>query len=132
MRKSSITVGVLFLLLGIISCEQETYYQGRLLYEDYCQNCHMNDGTGLKGVIPPLKNSDYLKNNQQMLTCLIRRGISDTLTVNGKQYSQPMPGNTNLTQGDIANIINYINQAWDNDYGTVLYEDVLRQFESCR
>jgi hypothetical protein len=92
----------------------------------------MADGTGLKNVIPPLKNSEFLKKNQSSLTCLIRKGTKDTINVNGKIFKQPMPGSPKLTQGDITNIINYINQAWGNNYGIIKYDDVLKQFESCR
>lgn len=128
----------LYILFGLIllvpnfSCENEIYHQGRILYENFCQNCHMEDGTGLKGIIPPLKNSDFLYNNQEKLTCIIRKGITETILVNGKTYKQPMPGNPKLTQGDIANIINYINQAWGNKIKPVLYDDVLKQYETCR
>ena len=92
----------------------------------------MADGTGLKGIIPPLKNSDYLKNNQSTLVCLIRKGITGPIIVSGKSYKQPMPGSPKLTQGDITNIINYINQAWGNDYEIIRYDEVLGQFETCR
>ncbi|MBL7832042.1 MAG: cytochrome c [Saprospiraceae bacterium] len=130
MKKSSLFI--VFLVFFICSCETETYHQGRILYENFCQNCHMADGTGLKNVIPPLKNSEFLKNNQSSLTCLIRKGTKDTINVNGKIFKQPMPGSPKLTQGDITNIINYINQAWGNNYGIIKYDDVLKQFESCR
>ena len=132
MKKNSLIIIASIIFTIIVSCKQETYFQGRLLYEDYCQNCHMEDGTGLRGIIPPLKGSDFLKNNQHSLVCLIRKGSQGGLTINGRKYSQPMPGNANLTQGDIANIINYINHAWDNNYGVILYDDVLKQFETCR
>ena len=92
----------------------------------------MADGSGLKGIIPPLKNSAYLKDNQGNLVCLIRKGITGKLNVNGKDYKQPMPGNPKLTQGDITNIINYVNQAWGNNFGIIKYDEVLRQFETCR
>lgn len=122
----------LLFLLVFFSCKSETYHQGRILYENFCQNCHMQDGTGLKSVIPSLKNSEYLLNNQDKLVCLIRHGLKDTIITNNKTFVQSMPGSLKLTQGDITNIINYINNAWGNNYGIIRYEDVLKQFESCR
>jgi len=92
----------------------------------------MEDGTGLKNIIPPLANSDYLKNNQKSLVCLIRHGINDSMIVNGKLYKQAMPANLKLKEGDITNIINYINNSWGNNYGIIRYSEVIRQYENCR
>ena len=92
----------------------------------------MQDGSGLKAVIPPLTKSDYLKNNQDKLVCLIRHGISDTIRTNNKTYVQTMPGSPKLTVGDITNVINFINNSWGNNYGIIRYEEVIRQFETCR
>jgi mono/diheme cytochrome c family protein len=122
---------ILFLFI-LCSCESETYHQGRVLYENFCQNCHMSDGSGLKSVIPPLKNSEYLQKNQDKLVCIIRHGMKDTLVTNNKTFVQTMPGALRLTQGDITNIINYINNNWGNNYGIIKYENVLKQFETCR
>ena len=123
---------LILLVLLLVSCENETYHQGRILYENFCQNCHMQDGSGLKSVIPPLTNSDYLKNNQGTLVCLIRKGISDTLKTNNKTFVQTMPGSPKLTVGDITNVINFINNSWGNNYGIIRYEEVIRQYETCR
>lgn len=43
-------------------------------------------------LIPPLAGADYLANNQANLPCLIRKGIQDTIVVNGKVYAEKMPG----------------------------------------
>lgn len=125
-------ISFFLLLLSIFSCKTDTYHQGKILYENFCQNCHMEDGTGLKNIIPPLANSDYLKNNQKSLVCLIRHGINDSMIVNGKLYNQAMPANLKLKEGDITNIINYINNSWGNNYGIIQYSEVIRQYENCR
>lgn len=123
---------LIFICFLFFSCQNETYHQGRILYENFCQNCHMQDGTGLHGIIPPLRASEYLSKHQDNLTCIIRKGLKDTLEVKNKIYKQAMPGNLKLTQGDITNIINYINNAWGNNYGIILYDEVIRQYETCR
>jgi len=65
------------------------------------------------------------------MACIIRVGQNDTIRVNGRTYNQPMPGNDQLTEFQITNIINYINHAWGNDYGVVKLEDVRRLLEEC-
>ena len=82
-----------FLLLGFIqACEYQPYSQGKVLYDFHCANCHMQDGAGLRGLIPPLANADYLKNNQESLACVIRYGLKGTIIVNGKEYNTQMAG----------------------------------------
>jgi mono/diheme cytochrome c family protein len=124
---------VIFLLIAInISCNQEPYKQGRILYENFCANCHMEDGTGLPGIIPPLAGADFVEENQESLPCLIRYGIQTPLSVNGNLYTTPMEGVPKLTEFEITNVINYINTSWGNDYGIVKHLDVRQQLEQCR
>lgn len=122
----------LFCIFTLVSCfNNETFYQGHSIYDSVCANCHMEDGTGLKGLIPPLAGSDYLKNNQLDVACIIRYGQHDTIVVNGKTYNQPMAGIEYLTDTEIANIINYINHAWGNDYGMIPFKELRQQLKTC-
>ena len=124
----------IFLVWCIISfnnCESKTYTQGEILYQNFCVNCHMEDGTGLEGVIPPLADADWIKNNQDIFPCIIRTGMEGAVIVNGKIYNQPMTGIKRLSPFEIANIINYVNSAWGNDYGYAKFEEVKATLEGC-
>ena len=35
---------------------------GKEVYIQYCQSCHMENGEGLEGVYPPVAKTNYLKN----------------------------------------------------------------------
>ena len=72
------------------SCQSNPYVHGEILYENFCANCHMEDGTGLIGNIPPLAGADFLKKYASDLPCIIRYGIQDTIIVNGKEYVTPV------------------------------------------
>ena len=124
-------ISCFFLFIALYSCQDQPFKQGEILYTNFCANCHMEDGSGLAGNIPPLAGSDYLKNNQVFTACIIRYGQSDTIMVNGIPYFQPMAGIPKLSQFEIANIINFINQAWGNDYGFVKLEDIRQQLADC-
>jgi mono/diheme cytochrome c family protein len=124
-------VMILLAVFSLNSCQDQPFKQGEILYTNFCANCHMEDGTGLAGNIPPLAGADYLKNNNLYTACIIRYGQEDTIVVNGITYSQPMAGIDKLSEFEIANVINYINQAWGNDYGFVKLEDIRRQLEDC-
>jgi len=121
MRKS------LFLLLPLslylLTCGKTEHLQGHALYDQHCANCHMEEGEGLRQLIPPLAGSDYLRDNPREVIRGIRYGMEGTLVVNGVAYNQPMPGNDELSEFQIVNIVNYLNQAWGNDYGLVTVTD---------
>lgn len=86
--------------------------QGKRLYLANCSNCHQKDGTGLGKLIPPLKASDYLKEDVNRTICLTKYGISDTILVNGIAYNQKMPGNKEFTALDIAEVVTYVYNTW--------------------
>jgi mono/diheme cytochrome c family protein len=43
-----------------------------------------------------------------------------------------MPGNEQLSEVDIANIINYINQDWSNEEEFVSPVEIKRQLQECQ
>lgn len=124
---------VIFLLaytMLFYSCAGKTYSQGQRLYQAHCSNCHMDDGTGLAKLIPPLVNSDYLKNNQALIPCILRNGQSGEIVVNGVSYNQEMPGQK-YTEVQINNMINYINSAWGNNYPSVTIKETKERLQNC-
>lgn len=131
-RNNQILSFVFFLaiVLASQSCEQETYAQGKRLYEAHCENCHMEDGNGLAKLIPPLQNSDYLKNNQNKIACILRNGQKGKVIVNGVEYDQEMPGKK-YTEVQITNITNYINNAWGNEYGITSLKEATISLRNC-
>lgn len=125
-------LGCSVIALSCLSCHQETRFpKGKAMYTQFCENCHMEDGTGLVGIIPPLAGADYLKNNPNMVPCIIHRGIGGEMTVNGKVYRTVMPGQPQLGEFEVTNIINYINTAWDNNLPTVKHEEVRALLLEC-
>ncbi len=124
-------VAIIILVFQLSNCSYQPFSQGETLYEYHCANCHMPDGTGLKSLIPPLANSDWLKEHQEELPCLIRKGIKGPLTVNGKVYDTEMAGIEYLNDVQINNVINYINNAWGNEYGDSNVKVVRKALESC-
>ncbi len=90
------------------------YSNGKVLYETLCSNCHGEDGTGFKALIPPLKKSDYLLEDLNRAAIIIKFGQRGPITVNGQEFNQPMPANPKLTNIEIAELITYIGNSWGN------------------
>ena len=127
-----IVLSLLFLLLNW-NCGTNEFRQGHNLYDQHCASCHMEEGTGLGQLIPPLAGADYVRDNNLATACIIRYGLVDSIVVNGKQYGeQPMAGIGELSDFQIVNIMNYINHAWGNDYGFVKLADVRQRLEECK
>jgi mono/diheme cytochrome c family protein len=104
---------------------------GEILYAQYCANCHQADGNGLAELYPPLNASDYLEENLESLSCIIKNGIQGEVVVNGVTYNQVMPGLGMLTDLEIAEISTFVANAWENDMGFIGVKDVTDQLKNC-
>ncbi|WP_339903556.1 cytochrome c [uncultured Cyclobacterium sp.] len=98
--------------------------QGQQLYLQYCSNFDQEDGTGLKRLIPPLKNSDYMLDDVNRSLYIIKNGLKGSITVNNVEYNQPMPENSKLSPIEVAQIATYIYNVWGNEYGLITPEKV--------
>jgi mono/diheme cytochrome c family protein len=122
----------IFFLIFFIACSINPYQEGNRLYKVYCENCHMQDGKGLRGLIPPLANSDFLTKNKSQIPCIIKNGIKGTIIVNDTTYNTEMEGMPELSAVHINNIINYINYAWNNDLEESNIKDVEKFLQNCK
>ncbi|MBK7408402.1 MAG: c-type cytochrome [Saprospirales bacterium] len=131
MQGSTISfAGICFLLL-LAGCSSNPFPQGERLYAYHCGNCHMPDGSGLEGLIPPLAQSDFLRQYPEQIPCIIRHGLKGTVVVNGKTYAQEMAAIADLNHFEITNIINYIHFAWGNDLEYRTVPEVQAALENC-
>jgi hypothetical protein len=92
----------------------------------------MDSGEGLGALIPPLAGADYLAKNRDLLPCIIRYGLKDTIVVNGKIYSENMAGVADLSDIQITNLLNFINSSWGNQNPTYNYAEVKQLLENCQ
>ncbi len=118
-------------LIALTACQDKPWHDGEWLYGKNCASCHGALGEGLGELIPPLAGSDYLAPNRDRLPCIVRRGLQDTIVVNGKQYAEPMAAVTKLTDTEITNLLNFINNSWGNQNGVYKLEEVRRIVSQC-
>ncbi len=105
--------------------------QGKELYETYCTNCHQDSGEGLASLYPPLAKSDYLLADIPRAACIIKNGQFKEIVVNGTTYNQMMPGLAHLTNLEIAAILTYVTNSWENDKGIQNVADVEKWLQEC-
>jgi mono/diheme cytochrome c family protein len=126
------TLIFILILFFLNACDTYPYKQGRMYYTQYCANCHLENGEGLHGLIPPLKGADYLTKSRELLPCVIRKGLKDSVLVNGIVYGvQEMAGIPKLTDFEITNILNYINTSWGNNLQIWTIDEVRTHLKKC-
>ncbi|NJW51590.1 c-type cytochrome [Salinimicrobium oceani] len=103
---------------------QESMSRGAEIYNNFCASCHLSGGEGISGVFPPLKDSDWLKEQQKASIHAIKFGLKGPIEVNGVAYDNLMPA-LGLSDRETADVLNYINNTWGNKFGEpVTPEDV--------
>ena len=101
------------------SLAEDNRTRGMRYFKNICAACHGISGSGIEGLAPPLRDSEYLKGPgpAKRLASIILHGVSGPINVNGKRYefNAPMPGilnNPDMSDQDIADLISYLNNAF--------------------
>ena len=92
---------------------KQSILDGEEIYQDFCLQCHLDNGKGVENAFPPLAKSDYLQNNIEASIRGVKYGLRGEITVNGETYNGVMV-NQGLDEEEIADVMNYILNSWDN------------------
>ncbi|WP_341225831.1 c-type cytochrome [uncultured Arcticibacterium sp.] len=102
---------------------------GLKLYRTICGACHGPDGSGIEGLAPPLKDSEYIDGPIHRLASIILHGISGPIHVNGKLYelNNDMPAlsnNSEISDQDVVDITHFLQNAFAKDLKRISVADV--------
>ena len=133
-KRNKVIVLGLFIACNINSCQSpvERNRDGARIYDQKCMSCHQEDGQGVGLLVPPLTDSTFLLRNRALIPCFIDKGLTDTITINGKVYTEKMPPVANLSDADLVNVLNYINQNWGNQLKIYTIEEVQELRANCK
>jgi len=92
---------------------------GEKQYLANCSACHQVNGKGLSGAFPPLANSDYFASDPLKAVGAVLNGLSGPITVNGVDYNSVMPNLAYISDSDVADIVTYVINSFDNQGGEV-------------
>ncbi len=106
-------------------------HPGKTTYQNKCADCHGDNGEGIRELIPPLANADFALQHFDSIPCWLKNGISRPITVNGKNYDQPMYG-IELDEVQIANLMNYISKEMLNSEREVTSLEVKERLKECK
>jgi len=91
---------------------------GEQVYASNCVACHQANGQGLAGVFPPLSGhaADLYaaEGGREYLVNVLLYGLMGAIQVEGGAYSGVMPAWSQLTDEQIAAVLNYVLASWDN------------------
>jgi mono/diheme cytochrome c family protein len=111
-----------YFLIAQDNGKEESIERGEEVYIYYCQKCHMPDGKGVENLYPPLSGSDYLFNNINQSIQIIMLGSDKDIIVLGKTHDMDMEA-TYISDKEIADVMNYILNNWENSYEGIITED---------
>jgi nitrite reductase (NO-forming) len=103
---------------------QDQINAGKALFNGTCSVCHQPTGTGLPGVFPPLAKSDFLNADPKRAIGVVVHGLTGKVTVNGSEFNSVMPPMNQLNDDEVANILTYVLNSWDNKGGQIHAADV--------
>ena len=106
---------------------QESLLDGQEIYKDFCAQCHLEDGKGVKGIYPPLAKSDFLKDINRTISS-IKYGLKGPITVNGEKYNSIMVSQ-GLDDEEISDVVNYILNSWGNSTKQLITEEIVTSIE---
>lgn len=85
---------------------------GETLFNEYCVGCHQVGGTGVPGEYPRLAGRvDAIASDPRgrtFLAQLMLTGMGGTISVDGRKILGIMPGFGDLSDDDLAAILNYV------------------------
>lgn len=102
--------------------KEEQIKMGSVIFKRNCAACHQPDGRGVKGAFPPLAKSDFIT-TPKVAAKIVANGLTGVVTVNGNKYNGVMPA-LGLSNEDVANVVTYVVNSWENKGGQVSPEEV--------
>jgi len=93
--------------------------RGEAIYKAGCIACHQPDGAGSEGVFPPLAGSDWLARNPKHAIMVVTKGLSGKITVSGKKFNGAMPGHPQLSDQEVADVINFTRNNFTPQLGDI-------------
>lgn len=108
----AVSLGLAAAAVAAQDVSAEVMAAGEGLYTENCAHCHQATGRGDGGAAPPLAVNSRLGNEVRVITQVLQGG----------EY---MPGFAFLlSDSEIAAVVTYIRNSWENEYGPVAEDQV--------
>jgi mono/diheme cytochrome c family protein/glucose/arabinose dehydrogenase len=102
---------------------------GERVFARACAACHQLDGRGMAGLAPPLRDSEWVTGEVDVLARIALHGVRGPLEVASTRWNLEMPGQRHLSDTDLAAVLGYLRRAFGHGASvpTVAEISALRQ-----
>ncbi|MBR9978148.1 MAG: cytochrome c [Bacteroidetes bacterium] len=106
---------------------------GASVYNAKCAVCHQMNGQGIPKVYPNLVGSSLVVGDPALPIRIVLHGFNGPIERDGISYNGVMqPWKNDLSDQEIADVVNYVRTNWGNDASEITAEDVKAQREATR
>jgi mono/diheme cytochrome c family protein len=109
----AIVAGVSWTGLSQEDTLEQSKKRGEEVYTANCASCHQPAGEGVEAAFPPLAKTAYLKDQKRAIS-IILKGQEGEITVNGKKYNTAMVALPQLSDREVADVLNFVSNSWGN------------------
>lgn len=89
---------------------------GKQVYTRICAACHMAEGTGIPQLYPPLKGSEWVNREPEIIATVVSRGLAGEISVAGNTFQSAMPPfAASLSDQELVDVISYVQK----DFGGI-------------
>ena len=93
---------------------KKSFDRGKALYAQHCMVCHQEDGNGVPNLNPPIRKTEYVNGDKTRLINILLKGLNEPIEIDGEEYSNPMPAFNYLNNQQVADILTFIRNHFDN------------------
>ncbi len=97
---------------------------GKLVYDQNCLACHQADGGGVPHLNPPLRQTDYVLGDKSRIIEVVLNGLDTHEPIDDEVYSNVMPAHDFLTDQQIADVLTFVRNSFENKASAVLVAEV--------
>ncbi len=99
------------------AAQADAEVDGAAVYQTSCASCHGANGEGVPGAFPPLAQhaADLAAADRDYLTATLLYGLNGEIVVDGTSYNGVMPAWPQLSDAEIAAVLNHTTAGWDED-----------------
>lgn len=87
---------------------------GATSYGTQCSSCHQSNGQGVAGYFPPLAGNHDLFLSRIYPVDVLLNGLTGKIEIVGQTFNGQMPSFSQLSDAEIAALVNYVRGAWGN------------------
>jgi len=102
---------------------QSSIARGKAVFENTCLACHQADASGVPNLAPPLIKTSFVLGDKTKLINIILNGLKD-VEIDGERYDNPMPAFDYLTDNEVADVLTYVRNNFNNKAGGLKADEV--------